>query len=74
MFIETRGAKLFIIWANHIIKKKNRRFWLRIFKYYLLIALFIVAPIVLMINMVIFKPFFIKAIRRKKKYYSEINS
>lgn len=74
MFIETRGARLFKIWANFIIKKKNRIFWLRVYKYYLLIALFIVAPIVLTINIIIFKPFLGNSIRKKKKYYSEIHS
>jgi hypothetical protein len=74
MFIETRGARLFKIWANFIIKKKNRTFWLRVYKYYLLIALFIVAPIVLTINIIIFKPFLGNSIRKKKKYYLEIHS
>jgi hypothetical protein len=74
MFIETRGARLFKIWANFILKKKNRTFWLRVYKYYLLIALFIVAPIVLTINIIIFKPFLGSSIRKKKKYYLEIHS
>lgn len=74
MFIETRGARLFKIWANFIVKKKNRTFWLRVYKYYLLIALFIVAPIVLTINIIIFKPFLGNSIRKKKKYYLEIHS
>ncbi len=73
MFIETKGARLFKIWANFIIKRKNRTPWLRIFKYYLLIALFIVAPIVLIINILIFRPFFLRSIKRKKNYFLSIN-
>jgi hypothetical protein len=69
MFIETRGAVLFKIWANFIEKKRNKTFWLRIFKYYLFIAIFLVAPIVLIINTLIFKPFIINKIKHKKNYF-----
>jgi hypothetical protein len=69
MFIEERAPRLFSIWANIIIKRKNRTAWLVVFKYYLLFALFIVAPVVLTINAVFFRPFFGKSIREKKLYY-----
>jgi hypothetical protein len=69
MFIESRAGKLFSIWANIIIKKKNRRLWLLIFKYYLFIALFVIAPIVLTVYMLIFKPFLGASIRKQKKYF-----
>jgi hypothetical protein len=69
MFIEHRAPRLFSIWANLIIKKKNRLFWERAFKYYLIVALFIVAPIILLINRFFFRPLFIKQVRNKKKYY-----
>lgn len=69
MFIEARAGKLFLLWAKTIIKKRNRRFWLKLFKYYLLIALFVIAPIVLTVYMLIFKPFLGASIRRKKDYF-----
>ncbi len=69
MFIEERAPRLFSIWANIIIKRKNRAAWLTVFKYYLLFALFIVAPVVLTINALFFRPFFGKKIREKKLYY-----
>jgi len=69
MFIEARAGKLFLIWANIIIKKKNRRLWLIFYKYYLFIALFVLAPIVLTVYMLIFKPFLVASIRKKKRYY-----
>ncbi len=69
MFIEARAGKLFQLWARTIIKKRNRRFWLKLFKYYLLIALFVIAPIVLTVYMLIFKPFLGASIRRKKDYF-----
>ncbi len=73
MFIEPRATKLFSIWANFIIKKKNRSAWLVVFKYYLLIALFIIAPVVLLINNLLFRPFLTKTINKKKQYYLEVN-
>lgn len=73
MFIEGRAGKLFSIWANFIKKRRNRAFWLNVFKYYLIIALFIVAPIVLLINIIFFKPFVGGSIKRKKKYYLGLN-
>lgn len=73
MFIEGRAGKLFSIWANIISKRKNRALWLKIFKYYLFIALFIVAPIVLTINTILFRPFLGKAITKKKHYYLGLN-
>jgi len=73
MFIESRARILFSIWANLIIKKKNRRPWVFLFKYYLLIALFIVAPIVVFINKLTFQPFLRKRINQKKQYYLALN-
>jgi len=73
MFIEQRAGRLFSIWANLIHGKKNRGPWITGFKYYLLIALFIVAPIVITINEILFKPFLRKQINRKKQYYQGLN-
>ena len=73
MFIEHRARRLFSIWANLIKSKKNRGFWVTAYKYYLLIALFIVAPLVLIINNIFFRPFFQKVIKRKKQYYLGLN-
>ena len=66
--------RLFSIWANIIIKRKNRAAWLVVFKYYLLFALFIVAPVVLTVNAVLFRLFFGKSIHRKKLYYQGLNN
>lgn len=73
MFIEQRAQKLFSVWANLIRGRKNRKPWVIAFKYYLLIALFIVAPIVVSINEVLFKPFLKKQINKKKQYYQGLN-
>ncbi|MFY9310718.1 MAG: hypothetical protein WAQ28_16855 [Bacteroidia bacterium] len=73
MFIEPRAKKIFSIWANAIIKKKNRALWLQLFKYYLLIALFLVSPVVLLIYKLFIQPFTGKDIKNKKEYFSGVN-
>ncbi len=73
MFIESRAKVLFALWANLIIKKKNRKPWVFLFKYYLLIALFIIAPVVVFINKLLFQPFLRKRINQKKQFYLALN-
>jgi flavodoxin len=73
MFIESKARKIFAVWAAIIVKKKNRAPWLVAFKYYLLIALFIAAPIILTVDAIFFKPFLSKRIQKQKLYYSGVN-
>jgi hypothetical protein len=73
MFIESKARKIFAVWARIITKKKNRAPWLVAFKYYLLIALFIAAPIILTVDAIFFKPFLSNRIRRQKQHYSGVN-
>ena len=72
MFIERKAGRIFLIWANIISKKKKRSGWLVAFKYYLLIALCIAAPIILTVDAILFKPFLSKRIQRQKNYYSGV--
>jgi len=73
MFIEGKAGMMFKLWARLISKKENKTFWLAAFKYYLLIALFIAAPLVYIINMVVFKPFLSKHIKSKKAVLLKLN-
>jgi hypothetical protein len=73
MFIESKARRLFAIWANLIVKRKNRTAWLVAFKYYLIIALFIAAPIILTVDAILFKPFLSARVKRQKQYYSGVN-
>ena len=73
MFIESKARKIFKVWAGIISKRKKRTGWLVAFKYYLLIALFIAAPIILTVDAVFFKPFLSGRIKRQKQYYLEVN-
>ena len=73
MFIESKASKIFAIWANIISKKKKKTAWLVAFKYYLLIALFVAAPIILTVDFIFFKPFLSGRIKRQIQQYSGIN-
>lgn len=73
MFIESKAKRIFGLWAGFISKRKNRTAWLVAFKYYLLIALFIAAPLILTVDAILFKPFLGARIRRQKQYYSDVN-
>ena len=73
MFIESKAGKIFAIWANIIAKKKKKTAWLVAFKYYLLFALFIAAPIILTVDFIFFKPFLSGRIKKQKQLYSGVN-
>jgi hypothetical protein len=73
MFIESKARKIFRIWAGIISRKKNKTIWLNAFKYYLMIALFIAAPVILTVDAILFKPFLGKRIRRQKLQYAGVN-
>lgn len=74
LFIEGRAKKIFTIWANLILKKesqgKKRSFWVSFFKYYLVVALFVVSPFVVLIYTVLIRPFTGTSIKRKKEHYA----
>lgn len=69
MFIESKAGRIFKIWAGLISKQKNRTLWLQIFKYYLAIALFIASPIVVLIDMLLIRPFTIRKRNIKRRYF-----
>ncbi len=76
LFIELRAKRLFHIWANLILKSKTQKSRIRkvrIFKYYLLFALFIVSPFVLLIFNLLIRPLTFKTIRKQKEYYMNIS-
>lgn len=74
MVIESTAGKIFKIWAKIIAKRKNKLFWIRAFKYYLLVAFFAGAPIVITLNAIFFRFFTPKRIRAKKQYFLNLNN
>ena len=73
MFIESKAGAMFKLWANFIVSRKNKVLWLGVFKYYLVIALVIAAPIVFVLDLLFFKPFLSKYIDAKKQYLLKLN-
>jgi hypothetical protein len=73
MFIEKKAKRLFRIWANLITKygktDLSRKRLILAYKYYLFIALFIVAPIVMLFYMILIVPFTRRRINREKQVY-----
>ena len=73
MIIESVAAKIFSFWAKFIVKRKNRGPWLTAFKYYLLVAFFIGAPIMLTLDAIFFRFTSPNRIKAKKKYYLNLH-
>jgi len=70
LFIERKAKKIFMLWAKQIKKKetegKNRALWIQFFRLYLNIALFGVAPILLLFYVILILPFSVGLVRRRK--------
>jgi hypothetical protein len=73
MIIESTASKIFRVWANIISKRKNKLPWIRAYKYYLLIAFFVGAPILITLDAILFRFTSPKRIRAKKHYYLNLN-
>lgn len=78
LFIEGKAKRIFRIWAG-IIKSKGttkskRAFWVKAFNYYLIVALFVVAPILLLVYNLFIAPFSQSSIKKKKKYFCSVEN
>ena len=73
LFMESKASAMFRIWANAIAKRQKKDKLLAAFKYYLLIALFIFAPIVFLISLLFFRPFMPGYVRSKKDAVLKLN-
>ena len=70
--VDRTGNKIFNIWSNFIIKKeKSRKTWLKVFKIYLLFAIWVISPIVYLFYL-IFYPLMINKINKEKLYYKGV--
>lgn len=70
---DIRGNIVFTKWASHLIKKngEERKKWLVYFKYYLLFAIWLIAPIVYIVYLLTYIPMYRK-IQKDKAYYSSV--
>ena len=72
MFIEGKAKIIFAAWAKFIAKRKNKAPWISAFKYYLFVALFLGAPVLLILDAIFVKPFSAKRIKAKKQNYLQV--
>jgi len=76
VLVDKRANILFGKWAKLInskgeVESPKRQVWLKLFNYYLLFAIWIIAPIVFILFLLTYIPF-IGKINKDKKYYSSI--
>jgi hypothetical protein len=70
--VDRTGNKIFTMWSNFIIKKgESRKTWLKVFKMYLFVAIWIISPIVFVFYL-IFYPLMLNKIKKEKLYYKGI--
>ncbi len=73
MVLEAKAGPQYIGWANKVNSSKHRDGLLSAFKYYLHVALFIGAPILLLIDAIFIRPFSSQRIKKQKQYYLNLN-
>ncbi|MFS4493079.1 dialkylrecorsinol condensing enzyme DarA [Maribacter sp. 2308TA10-17] len=74
---DSRANILFSKWANLIIKKgpagdPKRKKWLKLFNYYLLFAIWVIAPIVFIVFLLTYIPMY-KKMNRDKAYFASVD-
>lgn len=71
--VEKVGNKIFTVWSNLIIKKKEKRpLLIKFFKVYLMAAIWIISPIVLVLHLLTTPIFWVKR-QKQKRYLQGIN-
>jgi hypothetical protein len=73
MILEAKAGPQYITWANKVNSSRHRKTLLSVFKYYLHIALFIGAPILLIIDALFIRPFSSKKVEKLKQHYLNLN-
>jgi hypothetical protein len=71
--VDRTANKIFNKWSNLIIKKgESRKTWLKVFKVYLLLAIWLISPIVYILHILTY-PLKIQKIRKELEYYKGVN-
>lgn len=73
VLVDKTGNKIFNKWSNFIVSKTDsRKTWIKVFKVYLLIAIWVISPIVYILH-VLSTPFLNWRRKKTVKYYKGIN-
>lgn len=71
--VDKTGNKIFSKWSNLLItKKQSRKAWTKVFKVYLLLAIWLISPIVYILHLIAY-PLRIRKINKDIQYYKGIN-
>jgi hypothetical protein len=71
--VDRTANKIFAKWSAFIINKgESRKSWLKVFKVYLLLAIWLISPIVYILHL-LFYPLKVQKIRRELQYYKGVN-
>lgn len=71
--VDKTGNKIFSKWSNFLVnKRESRRFWTKVFKVYLILAIWLISPIVYILH-IIFYPLKMKKIKKELEYYKGVN-
>jgi len=71
--VDKTANKIFNKWSNFIYnRKQTRKFWLKVFNIYLLLAIWLISPIVYILHVVLY-PFNINKIKKETIYYQGVN-
>jgi hypothetical protein len=71
--VDKTANKIFTKWSGFIINKgESRRSWLKVFKVYLLLAIWLISPIVYILHLLTY-PLKIKKIKKELEYYKGVN-
>jgi hypothetical protein len=73
LLLESIAIPTYEKWARFIVKRKKRKAWLAVFRYYLLFSLFVAAPILLAFNAALIRPFSSKRMKKKRSHYLSLN-
>jgi hypothetical protein len=73
LLLESTAIPTYVKWARFIVRRKKRKAWLVVFRYYLLFSLFVAAPILLAIDAALIRPFSSERIREKRSHYLSLN-
>jgi hypothetical protein len=71
--VDRTANKIFSKWSNLIINKgESRKSWIKVFKVYLLLAIWLISPIVYILHLLTY-PLKVQKIREEIEYYKGVN-
>lgn len=71
--VDRTANKIFAKWSNFIINKgESRKIWTKVFKVYLLLAIWLISPIVYILHLITY-PLKVQKIRKEIAYYKGVN-